>query len=92
MRTILKSLCGRDFEIAPKSREQFNKEYIDATEIEREKLSPNAPAFHAMTVAPRSAYDHYKSSNNYHEWKDFSVEWLSVCQIVIIGSEEEFLN
>lgn len=92
MRTILKSPCGRDFEIAPKSREQFDTEYIGATDEAKAKLSPNAPAFHAITVAPRSAYDHYKSSNNYHEWKDFSVEWLNVCQIVIIGSEEEFLN
>lgn len=92
MRIILKSLCGRDFEIAPKSREQFNKEYIGATEEARREVWPHKPPYHELTVVPRSAYDHYKNSNNYHEWKDFSVEWLSVCQIVIIGSEEEFLN
>lgn len=85
MRTILKSPCGREFVIAPLSREEF------------EKLGTAAPqtstARHCVHERmSRSAYDHYKFSRGYHEWKDFSVAWLNEMQIVIVGTEEEFLN
>lgn len=85
MLVILKSPCGREFKIAPLTREEFEKQGSAAP-----YTAPDRAGLHS--TMPRSAYDHYKFSRGYHEWKDFSVEWLAVMQIVIIATEEEFLN
>jgi hypothetical protein len=85
MRVILKSPCGREFKIAPLTREEFEKLGSDAP-----YTAPNRACLHS--TMPRSAYDHYKFSRGYHEWKDFSIEWLNEMQIVITATEEEFLN
>lgn len=85
MQTILKSPCGREFKIAPYSREEFEKLGMQAPQI-----STARRGLHERMS--RSAYDHYKFTHGYHEWKDFSIEWLNEMQIVIIATEEEFLN
>lgn len=93
MKVILKSPCGREFEIAPISREKFNIDYLAGVrEAYAAKKMEGMQLEQKISVAPTSAYDHYKDSNGYHEWTEFSIEWLSECQIVVIATEEEFLN